>query len=496
VKIQALSNENEAVGISNEIAITFEANAVAFYAQISGLAQDKIGYPMRELNTNAWDATRARYGDDVPDDKVPTLTLPTHLDPRFVVRDFGHGMNRDQMIEVYARMYASTKRESTEEVGGWGLGRFSCFAYLIGDNGAASYRVTSVAEEADGRRMKTIWSISISRNGTPVLREMMNVETDEETGLEVSFDVRRGDIETFTHKARKILWSFNPRPRITPDFHWEEPVVQSAGNGWTYFTSGSVPFRGPHVRMGCVMYPISLYSVPGANVFLKDNDPVLFEAPIGSVSVTLSRENLAYDERTVATLTDLIQKYTTEFSSRVQAKIDEAVSFFDACRIFEEETKMLGSGRSGTLRGLINWRGRRLPQTIDCTSEIKFMVLGSGWVPFDKFDRMAITPANLAGHEIVIEHNPSYSWERFAAADLVGKPVLWVRCKRDHLLDALATLGDPDSAIASSTRSRSTAPSATRTPNGSGSGGFWLLPGPAEPRSAPRTSTWMLAASS
>jgi hypothetical protein len=85
-----------AAGVQDEVAISFEANAVAFYAQISGLAKDKIGYPIRELSTNAWDASRGNF----------EVHLPTVLNPVFRVRDYGPGMSAEDMKNVYARLYA------------------------------------------------------------------------------------------------------------------------------------------------------------------------------------------------------------------------------------------------------------------------------------------------------------------------------------------------------------------------------------------------------
>ena len=133
MKLGMQEHTDISAGVMEEVAISFEANAVAFYAQISGLAKDKIGYPIRELSTNAWDASRGRM----------EVHLPTSLNPVFRVRDFGPGMSADDMVNVYARLYASTKRGTNESVGGWGLGSKSPFAYLIGDNGAGSYNVTS-----------------------------------------------------------------------------------------------------------------------------------------------------------------------------------------------------------------------------------------------------------------------------------------------------------------------------------------------------------------
>lgn len=422
-------------GVQDEIAISFEANAVAFYAQISGLAKDKIGYPIRELSTNAWDASRGRF----------EVYLPTYLDPTFKVRDFGPGMSHDQMVNIYARLYASTKRATDQEVGGWGLGSKSPFAYLIGDNGTGSYTVTSY----NGGMART-YVLSLGASGAPVMRLLMEVESAEESGLEVAFPVQRQDINRFRDRAREILWSFEPRPALKPDLEWDEPVITASGEGWRFYNKSTVPFSGPQVRMGPVMYPFDLELIDMGK-FLSQNDPVVFDTAIGTVSVTLSREALSYDDRTKATLKALVKKYEENYIINVQAKVNEAESWLDACNAFAEATTNLDQSRRQYVQGKITWQpeGDGDPMTIgrfvQSNDDIKFMRLAKGWVVgnFDKFERAALDTFNK--YDVVaVEHNPHRSMERFADKGLIGKSVLWVRVKRDDLAYALAKLGNPE----------------------------------------------------
>jgi hypothetical protein len=213
--------------------------------------------------------------------------------------------------------------------------------------------------------------------------------------MEISFAVNRGDVTAFQDKARYILWSFNPRPRVTPAQNWKVAEERSHGEGWTLYTSGSVPFTTPHVRMGPVMYPIELVQLgidtnAWSRSFIKSNDPVLFEAPIGSLSVTLSREAIAYDERTIATLKEAIKKYEREIRAAVQAKLNEATTFLQACKIFKDQTASFGPARVDTLRHQVTWRGSIIPSMISSTDEVKFDLLQDGWRAFEKFERLTL----------------------------------------------------------------------------------------------------------
>jgi hypothetical protein len=427
MKLGLKQHAHTATGVKKEIKVEFETNAVAFYATFSGLASDKIGYPIRELSTNAWDAARGDF----------EVHLPTSLNPVFKVRDFGPGMSEHDMENVYAKPYASKKRESNDQVGGWGIGSKSPYAYLIGDQGSGSYNVTSFHEG-----MMRCYVMSLADDGMPKMELLHEGPTDQPSGMEISFAVNRADTGIFRERASQILWSFQPRPRIFPEVTWKEPVVESEGENWTKFKSSTVPFYGPHVRMGCVMYPLNLDKIENSG-FLDEDDEVLFDAPIGSLKVTLSREDLAYDETTKTTLKSLVKQYEDSFLEQLRTKVEAAVTMFEAASVFDDETTMLGQSRAERLRNAVEWNGRRIPQTLS-KENCKMDALQEGWQQFDKFEDTTVRTKWADDATIVIEHNPSYSLSRFHMAELVGKKVLWVRCKRLFREQVLTALGNPE----------------------------------------------------
>jgi len=429
MQIEMQKHVDVAVGAQDEFDVEIEANAIAIYAQISGLAKDKIGYGIRELPTNAWDESKNNY----------EVHLPTRLNPVFRVRDYGRGISPENMRNVYGKLYASTKRAGNDQVGGWGLGSKSPFAYLLGPDGAGSFNVVSYHQG-----MMRAYVISLSAEGKIKVRQMVEMESDEPSGLDVSYAVRREDIDAFHSRARDILWSFNPRPRIFPEgaVTWKEPVVEAQGDNWIKYDGNSVPFYGPHVRMGCVMYPIDLRQIQNSG-FLDQNDEVLFDAPIGSLKVTLSREELAYEQTTKTTLQSLVKQYEDTFIAQVQEKVDAAATIFEAAKIFDTETDMFGLSRQQSLRNIVRWRDRYIPQQLS-KENCKMDMLQEGWQQFDKFEDKGIRTSWAADATIVIEHNPSYSLSRFHMAQLVGQKVLWVRCKRIVRDQVLNALGNPE----------------------------------------------------
>jgi hypothetical protein len=286
--------------------------------------------------------------------------------------------------------------------------------------------------------------LSLAQDGAPVMRLMAEVPTEERNGLDVSFAVRREDIDHFVAGARSILWSFLPRPNIFPRdaVTWKDPVIETEGENWIKYKSGTVPFQGPRVRMGCVMYPFDLRQIENSG-FLDISDEVLFDAPIGSLKVTLSREELAYDDTTRTTLKNLVKQYEDSFLDQLRDKVDAAETLFEAAKIFDDETEMLGATRQFRLRDAVRYRELYIPQMLT-KENCKMDMLQEGWQQFEKFEDKGVRAKWAADAKIVIEHNPSYSLSRFHMAELVGQKVLWVRCKRLVRDQVLAALGNPE----------------------------------------------------
>src|SRR5262245_34262870 len=67
---------------------------------------------IREYSTNALDAHRDA-GNPLPIE----VTLPTPLAPLFKVRDYGDGLDAEDIRNIYSRYGTSTKRDSNDVVG-------------------------------------------------------------------------------------------------------------------------------------------------------------------------------------------------------------------------------------------------------------------------------------------------------------------------------------------------------------------------------------------
>jgi HSP90 family molecular chaperone len=106
-----------AVNTSNFTGTSFtvSASAHAFKVLSRSLYTNKEEAVLRELYANGYDA-------NLTTGKAPVrICLPTALEPNLVVSDTGCGMNELELLTLYSTYFDSTKRESVENIGGFGL---------------------------------------------------------------------------------------------------------------------------------------------------------------------------------------------------------------------------------------------------------------------------------------------------------------------------------------------------------------------------------------
>ena len=109
------SHQSNIVSDIQTNSFTLEANAHVFKMLTTNIYSDTILAPIRELSTNATDATLEANS------LAPFhVHLPTESEPFFSVRDFGSGMDPQVLTSFYTTMGASSKRDSNTYNGQFG----------------------------------------------------------------------------------------------------------------------------------------------------------------------------------------------------------------------------------------------------------------------------------------------------------------------------------------------------------------------------------------
>ena len=283
---------------------------------------------IREYSTNAYDAhVMAGHRDPIE------VTMPSIMDPFFVVKDHGVGMNMDLFRQVYTQFGVSDKRESNDTNGQLGYGSKSGVAYTN------QFSVTSVRDgiKINGVIMrKPDWEI--------VLKVVSKVRTDDPNGTTITIPVH--NIEEFNHKAREFYKFWMPGRVLV---NGKEPA-HNVGKKITDNLYYSNEWNTSYVVLGNVAYkinnPDALFRDTKMNrlnfvAYVDDYKTIDGAAPVEFVP---SREDLEYSDRTKTTLHAIVKDFETKILVAAKADVASATTHAEAYNAWREWTDALGRG--------------------------------------------------------------------------------------------------------------------------------------------------------
>lgn len=298
---QAIVQETSGLGQANVSQMM--ASPLAFEILSTKLYKDKVGSPLRELSANAVDAHQMVGTPARPIE----VKLPSKMDGQFYVRDHGPGLSEDAVMNLYMTYFQSTKSDSNDFTGGFGLGSKSPFCCTD------QFYVTS----AHGGKQIT-YSAYRRNDGYPAISKVENSEipVSEEWphGLQVGFAVPQDKFDEYRVAAQKLFRWFKVKPVVlgVADIDLDEKYdFESELFSILYRNTESNRYHNhghrtqSYLIMGTVGYPIEndetvkhLNEQEQALV----NSGIVLRVGMGEVSITASRESLEYNALTIRTL--------------------------------------------------------------------------------------------------------------------------------------------------------------------------------------------------
>jgi hypothetical protein len=303
--------------VSSGVTATMKVCPTAFKILSSQIYQDKISAVIREVSCNAVDAHKAAGKEHQP----ITVTLPTRFDPVFIVDDEGTGINPDIIMNMYMTYFESTKSDSNDEIGGFGLGSKSPLAYT--DQFTVKNRWNGV---------ETSYMIYFNAQHVPDITKISEKETDRPNGVTVVVPVKDRDVYDFGSKARNIYKWFAVKPEIKGnEVDIYDVVYEHEVEGLYAITEG---VHGTGVLMGGVFYKMSASDlVNGMPLFShlanSMNNRIVLPFNIGDLEVQASRESLSLDPTTVETLKKRAEDIEKSLVDDIQKKIDTCSEFYE-----------------------------------------------------------------------------------------------------------------------------------------------------------------------
>lgn len=345
MELAKVRKKNLQEGYEEKIGFRIEASAKAFEILYSKLYKYPKKAIVRELSTNAYDSHVANGN---PDESFE-VHLPNNLEPYFYVRDFGAGLSREEIKELYTVLFASNKTDSNDAVGCLGLGSKSPFSYTD------SFIVESIYH---GKRYLYTAFID-DETGKPCLSVLDGdgEDTTERSGLKVTIPVQTYDFNEFVTNASNIYQYFEVKPIIKGRQGYVIPSLEyeASHNSWSI---RSIYNGSANVIMGNICYPVNISDAAGQFSQTAKNvltSPIDIRVPIGEVSIEASREGLHLNKSTIARLEHYAEIVTKELEPIIADKIKNCPNMWRARLMAEKVVRSL----KGNLGNCIKWNDIR-----------------------------------------------------------------------------------------------------------------------------------------
>ena len=269
-------------------AFSIKNSPVAFEILSSKLYSDANMAVVRELLCNAYDSHKACGKQDVP----IHVQLPSYLNKNFIIRDYGLGLSKEDVIDLYTTFFHSTKADSNDFTGCFGLGSKTPFSYTD------AFTVTSYW---NGTKYSFV---AAKKDGYPNIYCINEEDTDECNGLQISIPVKDGEDYVFKNNLRAYL-KFVDEVIVTADIERPKKIL-SVNNVSLYPSTNSDAYSYYGLEYLFIKQGQSTYKISNDLSKFKDIEvlaslskiaDVLIEVPIGTFPVTPNREQLSYSDK-------------------------------------------------------------------------------------------------------------------------------------------------------------------------------------------------------
>lgn len=290
-----------------QVGMTFDENSLPHLMSVlTNMYANPLLAVIREYSTNAWDSHVAA-GTNRPIE----VTTPNYLSSTLKIKDYGVGMNADDIRNTYSKYGSSTKRTTDTQTGMLGIGCKSALTYT------GQFNIIGIK---DG--IKTSVVVSRSEAGAGVMEIIDQSPTSESNGVEIIIPTQAGN------KVFQVVSDFFKfwQPGQALVNGKEIPTIWDTCDkvGPFYMLDGEEDY----VVMGNIPYPAG-NAISGHTSTWRGNKAIAL-VDIGDVNFTPSRESLHMTKLTKNKLEELKSSFDKEMTKTVQAKIDACTTYKEA----------------------------------------------------------------------------------------------------------------------------------------------------------------------
>lgn len=356
---------------------------------LSNMYTNKFLAVLREYCANALDSHK-ESGQERPIE----VTLPSDFQPTLLIQDYGLGMSRDDIEKYFLEYGESTKRDTNDLVGAFGIGSKSAFTM------GHQFVVTGVK---DGQ--KTVALLALNESNIATCTVVKESKTREPNGVLVSLAVEDVDSMRETAAGFFVYWERGTvlvdGEEPTPIFEGATSVndatfIQADHEGQTIVSMGGVPYVVGRDILRKVARDLDGEDASEQAQALVDwysDSSLIFKVAIGDCDIAPTREGLRDTKRTMATLERLVRGLVLDLGASVQQQVDAARNPFEARMTLERSLTALGPFKVS--RKSITFAGSPLKKEIE--TPLTFFYLG-------KRSYRAKTQVVLLGEKFTVDH--------------------------------------------------------------------------------------------
>lgn len=304
--IDSSQKEIEVVGDIKEFKTSIDPKNLEFITTLlsSNLYSNPEKSFIREIVSNAWDSHVEAGTTDTP----VIISFKNFVGETIIsIRDFGTGISPERFKDIYCNIGSSTKRESNDFIGGFGIGKYSALAC------SSSVYITSYYNGTEYRYIMLKSGNCITTNLVGVLN------TSEKNGVKV-------EIHNIFNKNKYIeaLKDIVFFPNIYID-----GIVNNINDTKVKYLKNigiaSISIKNK-ILLGNVLYPCdsSLLSQNARNFITTiNNTGIVLKFNVGELNITPNRESIIYTTETLKKIEDKIIEAKEEIYEKIRSFVEK-----------------------------------------------------------------------------------------------------------------------------------------------------------------------------
>lgn len=264
------------------------------YGMLSGLYKNIYASILREYVSNAVDSHREIKSEEPV---VVKLNWDRQLNSgNITIIDKGTGMSPEVMETIYFNYLDSTKENSNDVHGAFGIGSKSALAYHH------TFFINTIVNGIEYKYM-----FSKQANGIPAGELLSESSTTESNGTTIIIPVKtREDLRLFYDNAKKQFLYFNNVYVECDEFYYNNDYKVFENDLLFYNTSNSY-ITELHITLGNACYQLN-YNELGIS---RIDIPIAVKFDIGELMPTPSREDIIYSKHSIEVINNKIKKALT-----------------------------------------------------------------------------------------------------------------------------------------------------------------------------------------